>query len=148
MADAAALAGHLFRDAQEAAGRLEALAGHLDAEEAAAADLLAECEALRREGAQYRGWIANADAAAGEAYRLSKALHEESDRRMVLEHEVFLLKSKLRAISSSLNSLTQRQQAQAADNSAIADSADDVLRQLESLRGGGRGAAQGEEPPG
>ena len=169
MAEAAALAGHLFRDAQDAAERMDALQASLDAEQATTDDLDAECEALRREEMQYKSWIADTGDAAGEAYRLSKTLHEEHDRRVVLEHEVrahllpdiapnrperlpsvvlqvFQLKSKLRAISRSLQSFSQKQGVREASGSQIESNATDALRHLELLRAVERAPAAAERP--
>ena len=135
-ADAETLVKHLFRDAQDTAERVDALDSSMADEDEETAKLLLECEALQREEEQYQGWLSSGDTS-GEAYRLSKTLHEEHDRRVILEHEVFLLKSKLRAISGSLQTLTQKQEA---SGSAIESGATDILRQLERLRRG-RGAS-------
>jgi len=127
-------AARLLHDAMARCGRLDTMREGIAAEDMVSAELRPDIEALQREVEQFRGWIDNGSQEAGEAYRLSKALCEEQDRRVALEDEVFTLRGKLASISTSVRAIAQQQAAQDASESAIESRAADALAQLQVLR--------------
>ena len=105
--DAEALAAHLFNHAEVLRQRSAALTARLEAEEAAEAAVRAESAALQAEIRQYRGWITE-EIEGGANYRLSKALHEERDRRTMLEEEVRRLKVHLTGLGGQLKDFVRQ----------------------------------------
>ncbi len=138
------LAAHLHRHASAQAAAHAAIEREIDAEHAARRDAEAAADALRSELAQYHGWLHDEQQEGGAAYRMSKAVHEEMDRRVLLEEEVAALRVRLHAISGSLQRLSE-QAAAAPPDAVLHSSAGDALRHLKLLarlgsegsRGGG-----------
>mmetsp|Transcript_32673 Transcript_32673/g.73808 ORF Transcript_32673/g.73808 Transcript_32673/m.73808 type:complete len:178 (-) Transcript_32673:369-902(-) len=126
-------AGRLLHEAMVRCERMDRLRADIFEEEQISSELRPDIKTLQDEISQFLSWIA-ADGPDGEAYRLSKLLCEEQDRRITLEDEAFRLRGRLSAISSSLHALTQQHAAQAASESAIKSYASVVLHQLEQLR--------------
>ena len=131
------LAATLYQHALAIRQRHSGFEALIEQEHAAQETAEAESAVLRAEIAQYPGWI-DESLDGGAAYRLSKALADERERRMMLENEVATLRERLASASSQLKSLMhhattmpQQQQARAAE---------DALTYLSRVRelGGGR----------
>jgi hypothetical protein len=124
--DAETLAAYLYRHAETARQRHAALVTKLRTEEAAEAAIAAETAALQAELEQYRGWISETREG-GSAYRLSKALVEERERRCALEKELGALRSRLselygqlqHAVKAAKSETPQQTQARAADEALV-----------------------------
>jgi len=115
------LAAHLLTHAAAVRDHHAQLEAAIVAEETAAAKARGETEALQAELEQYHGWISG-EREGGSAYRMSKALHDEQERRASVEAEVAALHGKLGTMSERLQALVQMsrdspqaQQARAAD---------------------------------
>lgn len=128
--DAQTLALYLHRHAERRSARIQELKKDLADEAAEEAKLHDTIVALRTEKAQYEAWIANAHGD-GEAYRLSKSLCNERERRLVLEDEVSALRAKLNAISMSLRGLNA---SIVAGRAEVTKSAGAALADVERLR--------------
>ena len=133
--DAETLAVRLHRHAQEGAARIGALRQELEREEAATVLLERELGSMEDEAANYSRWLGQ-DAAGGEAFRMSKALVEERDRRVLLEQECAALRSKLTAVSTMVRKLTeQREEAQRREQeTGLEASTTQALEHLARLR--------------
>ena len=103
--DAQTLAAHLYRHAETVRARHAALDDAIAAEDAAASTARGTSGALRAEIAQFHGWVSGEHQGGG-AYRLSRQLHEERDRRLLLESEVGLLRDRLGAIGKHVATLS------------------------------------------
>lgn len=136
------LAAHLYGQAEATRQRHAVLHADIAAEDAAAAACDAEADALRAEIAQFHGW-ADETVPGGGAYRLSKAVVEERDRRELLEIEVVRLRERLKTISVHLRELST-QAAEEPPASVLAARADEALSMLERVRE--IGGAAGETP--
>ena len=105
--DAETLATLLYRHAETARQRHAAVQACIATEKAAEEAARAESGVLAAEIQQYRSWIAE-ERQGGGAYRLSKALHEERDRRAALEEQVRSLKSSLSKQSELVKGLVRQ----------------------------------------
>ena len=106
---ASAVAALLHRHASASRQRLEALRQELAAEDVARAAAAEELGALSSELATFEGW-ASGELHDGEAYRLSRAIVDERDRRLLLEQEVAALRTRLAAIGKSVGHLVDARQ--------------------------------------
>ena len=132
LVDAEHLAAHLYLHAEAARQRHHAIQSKLDAELAREAAARKESQSLLAEFAQYQGWI-NEDIEGGGAYRLSKDLVEERERRAALEKEVSSLKGRLSELSGTLQDLV-RQAKMPTPAATQAKAADDALSNLKKLK--------------
>ena len=137
--DAETIAQILYQHAETARQRHAAVEARLMAEEAAEAAAQAETSALQAEIKQYRGWISE-ELDGGAAYRLSKSLHDERDRRSALEEQVRVLRGNLTSVAGTLKDLVQDAKN---DPPAVvqARAADAALSALEKLRAVSEAAA-------
>ena len=92
----------------------------------------AETEALQAELKQYNGWI-NEEIEGGHAFRLSKNLHDERERRAGLEREVAVLRRHLTDMSSELKEMARQAASETAEQQQVRV-ADEALSSLEKLR--------------
>lgn len=129
MEDVESLAAHLLGHAQAARNRHAAIEAHIAAEEVQARHADEQADALRAEIAQYRGWLDGE--LGGSSYRMSKAIHDERERRAMLEGELGLLRERLASASASLARLQNLGQNSAPAQQARA--ADGALAQLKRL---------------
>ena len=130
--DAEALAQHLFLHAESARQRTAALEARLHAEEAAEALARAESDALRAELRQYKGWI-DEEIEGGTAYRLSKLVNDERERRANLESAVTTLRGHLAGLSEQLKVAGEAAKGETLEQQQ-ARTADEALSALERLR--------------
>lgn len=130
--DAETLAAYLHQHARTAAQRTAALEAKLHAEEAAEAAAHAETDMLRAELQQYRGWI-NEEIEGGHAFRLSKSLHEERERRGEIEQQVASLKTKFSLLAGELKEMMRKITAETPEQHQIR-AADEALSALEKLK--------------
>ena len=159
--DAQTLSAYLYQHAETARQRSAALEAKLRAEEAAevrghrynfpptlahrplsfshhcafaAVQFVAraETEALQAELKQYNGWI-NEEIEGGYAFRLSKNLHDERERRAGLEREVAVLRRHLVDMSSELKEMVRMAASETAEQQQVRV-ADEALSSLEKLR--------------
>ena len=86
MEEAETLAAHLFRHAAAARDKHAELEAAILAEEEASAAAESDSNALRAEIKQYHGWLSG-EREGGSAYRMSKAIQDERERRVMLESE-------------------------------------------------------------
>ena len=122
MQDAETLAAHLLRHASAARDRHASLEAAIADEDTARAAVEEESDALRAEIDQYRGWLSG-EREGGSAYRMSKAIQDERERRAMLEGELGSLRERLSSASVSLARLQhlgretpEAQQARAAES--------------------------------
>ena len=130
--DAETLAAHLHQHAEVARQRSAAIQAALSAEEAAEARAREETEALRAELRQYHGWI-NKELEGGHAFRLSKALHDERERKSNCEREVAALREHFASLSAQLQVLVSQARGETAEQRQVR-AADEALSSLERLR--------------
>ena len=119
-----ALAALLHRHATASRDRLDALRAELAAEDAARAAIAEELGTLSSELTMYECW-ASGELHDGEAYRVSRAIVEERDRRLLLEQEVAALRERLAAIGNSVNHLVVARQER--DTAVVGSAADAAL---------------------
>ena len=130
--DAETIAHYMYLYTESARRRHAEMEARLLAEEVAETAAQAETMSLQAEIKQYRGWISE-ELDGGGAYRLSKSLVDERDRRSALEEQVKVLRGNLFSVAGTLKHLVQRA---GEDPPAVvqARAADAALSALERLR--------------
>ena len=125
------LAAHLFTHAAAVRDRHAQLEADIVSEEAATTAVRGETAALQAELEQYEGWLSG-ELEGGAAYRMSKELHDEHEKRTSAEAEVTALRTKLATMSTHLQALVQ--QSRNLPQTQQARAADDALAHLALLR--------------
>jgi len=104
--EAETLAAHLLRHACAARDRHAELEGLIADEEVITRRADEEASAIRAEIDQFHGWLSG-ELEGGAAYRTSKAIQDERERRAMLEGELHLLRNRLTEASASLGRLQE-----------------------------------------
>jgi hypothetical protein len=104
--EAETLAAHLLRHACAARDRHAELEGLIADEEVITRRADVEASAIRAEINQFHGWLSG-ELEGGAAYRMSKAIQDERERRAMLEGELHLLRTRLTEASASLGRLQE-----------------------------------------